>query len=90
MQNPVASCASLSCICAVFVATPSHGDLRLIPADDGYALVQLYNGADGADGLWATLNGYNLGGSVGNTLCHQLGYDKGDMVFRPPNPYVLQ
>ncbi len=84
------------CFCAVSVAAPSHGDLRLLftptDDDDDYHLVQLYNGPDGTDYdlFWGTLNGYNFTGSVGDTLCHQLGYDKGEMTFGPPDPDLVK
>ena len=62
-----------------FIA-PSYGDLEL----EG-DLVLIYMGPDGTDyaHMWGTLGATNQHGKeVGDTLCRQLGYEKGTMYFK--------
>ena len=64
----------------VDAAPPSYGDVRLTPS----GLVLIYMGPDGNDigvNNWGTLDGFNSGPNVGDTLCQQLGYDDGSVTL---------
>ena len=60
-----------------FVA-PSYGDVQL--KED---LVLIYMGPDGTDydHMWRTLSGKREHVNLGDTLCRQMGYEKGKLNF---------
>ena len=67
----------------IFIAYPSHGDLRLCPPRHGWdhQLVMIYMGPDGTniEDMWGTFSGTKYHKAVANTLCQQLGYDDGQI-----------
>lgn len=66
-------------IIIIFIAFPSHGDLRLCAS----GLVMIYMGPDGTNikQMWGTFSGSNFSShkDVADTLCQQLGYADGEI-----------